>query len=104
MKRMVTLAIAIVVLITVTSVWAYRRHRVDPQVQQIVQAQKRPSTTSLRTNSAGRCSTSSGARCGISPIASDGRHSARCGPFSNAAQRADGRLLPDDKRSEDGLS
>ena len=41
MKRMVTLAIAIVVLITVTSVWAYRRHRVDPQVQQIVQAQEK---------------------------------------------------------------
>ena len=86
MKRMVTLAIAIVVLITVTSVWAYRRHRVDPQVQQIVQAQEKAFDDQLTDEQRRRCSTSSGARCGISPIASDGRHSARCGPFSNAAR------------------
>jgi uncharacterized membrane protein YgcG len=41
MKKIVALGIAVVVLIAGTTVWACRRHRVDPKVQQIVQAQQK---------------------------------------------------------------
>ncbi len=40
MKKMVAIGVAIVLLITCT-VWAFCRHRVDPQVQKLVQAQKK---------------------------------------------------------------
>ena len=40
MKKIVALGVVVVVLIAGT-VWAYRRHRVDPQVEKVAQIQQK---------------------------------------------------------------
>ncbi len=40
MKKIVALGVAVLVLIAGT-VWAYRRHRVDPQLQKVLQMQEK---------------------------------------------------------------